>query len=85
MLDSITPNDFQGNPLRTFSEESMSKIMKVQSQSIVKLQDYEETEVVVVVVVVDSLCSILGFRSSNARGWGLGLGYYFFLRLPLGD
>ena len=83
MLDSITPNDFQGNPLRTFSEESLSKIMKVQSQSIVKLQDYEETEVVV--VVVDSLSSILDFRSSIARGRGWGLGYYFFLRLPLGD
>ena len=83
MLDSITPNDFQGNPLRTFSEESLSKIMKVQSQSIVKLQDYEETEVVV--VVVDSISSILDFRSSIAQGWGWGLGYYFFLRLPLGD
>ena len=56
--------------------------MKVQSQFIVKLQDYEETEVVV--VVNDSLSSILGFRSSIARGWGRGLGYYFFLRLPLG-
>ena len=67
MFDSITPNDFQGNPLRTFSEESMSKIMKVQSQSIVKLQDYEETEVVVV-VVVDSLSSILAFGSSIDRG-----------------
>ena len=82
MLDSITPNDFQGNPLRTFSEESLSKIMKVQSQFIVKLQDYEETEVV---VVVDSLSSILDFRSSIAQGWGWGLDYYFFLRLPLGD
>ena len=57
--------------------------MKVQSQFIVKLQDYEETEVVV--VVVDSLSSILDFRSSIARGWGCCLGYYFFLRLPLGD
>ena len=57
--------------------------MKVPSQFIVKLQDYEETEVVV--VVVDSLSSILDFRSSIARGWGWGLGYYFFLRLPLGD
>ena len=41
--------------------------MKEQSQFIVKLQDYEETEVVVV-VVKDSLSSILGFRSSIARG-----------------
>ena len=56
--------------------------MKVQSQLIVKLQDYEETEVV---VVVDSLSSILDFRSSIAQGWGWGLDYYFFLRLPLGD
>ena len=56
--------------------------MKVPSQFIVKLQDYEETEVVV--VVVDSLSSILDFGSSIARGWGWGLGYYFFLRLPLG-
>lgn len=40
--------------------------MKVQSQFIVKLQDYEETDVVV--VVNDSLSSILGFQSSIARG-----------------
>jgi len=53
--------------------------MKVQPQFIVKLQDYEETEVVAVVTVVavESLSSILGFRSSIARGWGLG--YYFCL------
>lgn len=55
--------------------------MKVQPQFIVKLQDYEETEVVAVVTVVavESLSSILGFRSSIARGWGWGLGYYFCL------